>query len=260
MHGNVPALDALLRAAGVMDEGGERLDGDFTVVSIGDLVDGRMKTQDQDEAILKRADSLVDFIVMGNHEWPFFGGMHFNHYHPAPPVRSMLNGYAMRGALGVTFRVGDTLLTHAGVAREYDFATAEEAQAAVEDAWNNLDVYSINRMTGYQHLREHSFQFGEGDRQYDMPKGQLVAGIPYVRQGQDRPGGVLWSDWNEPKNTNFNQVLGHTPVPEGPALTQYMQGETYTLNIDTGAKGGGVVPAVWLDGETGEIIDFVEVD
>ena len=37
-----------------------------------------------------------------------------------------------------------------------------------------------------------------------------------------------------------------------------MKSETYTLNLDAGAKSGLKPYGVWLDGDSGDIIDFVE--
>jgi hypothetical protein len=261
LHGQTELMLALLRAAGVADENGARTEetaGD-TVVSVGDLVNASKGTWTEDERILAAADGLVDLVVMGNHEHPYYGGLPFGGFSPTPPVRAALNAWEREGRVAHEVLIGDTLITHAGVHALFNFETAEEAARAIEDVWDNYERYASVKMTSVVYTRNQVFTFeDEKGKPYVLPKASLVDGLPHRRGGWLDYGGHLWSDWSEPKNARFSQVVGHTQVPEGPVLVQYLQSEKFTLNLDTGAKKGNPPVGVWL-GADGEVIDFVEV-
>jgi len=258
LHGRSAFLTGLLRNAGIVDADGERVLGpdEVTVVSIGDIVDGSRRTVERDREMVRVMDGLVDFLVLGNHEWPFFGGTPFGGFVPDPDVRSALFGMQAQGRLVPAMTVGDTLLTHAGVERPFDFATAEEARDAVQEVFDNQDSLITFRIHSTQ-FSPVTFGFERGGQKWRISQGMLLGGVPSARGGPDQFGGVLWSDWDTPRNANFSQVLGHTPQADGPVLVQRMKSETYTINLDAGAKSKLTPYGVWLDGD-GDIIDFVE--
>jgi hypothetical protein len=261
LHGQTELMLGLLRAAGIATPDGLRTEETAadTVISVGDLINGVMADWSNDEDILKRADGLVDLIVLGNHEHPYYGGLPFSGFSPSPAVRSALYAWELTGRVVHEVVIGDTLITHAGVHAKFRFGTAVEAAAAIEDVWDNYESYATVRMSGPQYTRNRDFGFVKPNgKQYALPMGSLVDGMSEKRGGWLGYGGVLWSDWSEPKNTAFSQVLGHTPVETGPVLIQHLKSEKFTLNLDTGAKGGKSPVGVWLDAD-GEIIDFVEV-
>jgi len=261
LHGRTDLMLGLLRAAGVATPDGRRAQETErdTVISVGDLINGAMSSWDDDERTLREADGLIDLVVIGNHEHPYYGGVPFSGFSPSPAVRSALNSWERAGKMIRQAVIGDTLVTHAGVHSKFRFETALGAAAAIEDAWDNYERYAAVKLGGVVYTRNRDFTFTKpsNGKQYTLPMASLVDGMPEKRGGWLRYGGVLWSDWSEPKNTSFSQVCGHTPVETGPVLVQHLKSEKFTVNIDTGAKSGKGPVGVWLDGD-GEIIDFVE--
>ena len=127
LHGRAPAMLALLRAAGVIDADGRRLTEDL-VVQVGDLINGTMMDWDADTEILKKAEGLVDFWVLGNHDAAYdYPHLSFQGFAPSPSVRSGINRWLGSGRLVPAVVVGDTLITHAGVHEDFDFGTARDA-------------------------------------------------------------------------------------------------------------------------------------
>src|SRR4051812_5492586 len=99
LHGRHRVMADLLEAAGVA-EGGERADGDFIVVSVGDMINGTSSTWDDDERILREAEGLVDLWCIGNHDAAYdYPHMGFSGFAPSAPVRSGLNRWMRSGRL-----------------------------------------------------------------------------------------------------------------------------------------------------------------
>jgi hypothetical protein len=253
LHGYGVELTNLLNYAGVC-ENGERLDGDFQVVSVGDLVNATGDSMARDEAIVGTAESLIDVWVLGNHEAAYFSPhMGFDGFTPHAPVRTEFNRGMRSGKIVPCALVGETLITHAGLVEWFRFKTAQEAHDAIWDVYMNFFDYANPVGPGRATYSGQPYQWGNTR----LPKGTLLDAIPEARGGRHPYGGVLWADWSERKNRNFSQVFGHTPMTEGPALEQFLRGEVFHVNIDAGAKKGKSPVGVWLDGD-GQIIDFVE--
>jgi len=260
LHGRPDALAALLRAAGVTDDRGARAPGDDLVVQLGDLINGTMADWDNDERILRDAEGLIDFWCLGNHDAAYdYPHLAFNGFAPTPAVRSGINRWLGSGKLVPAIVIGDTLISHAGVHEQFAFETAKDAADAIEDVWARYHEYAHVRMTGAPHYSDDAFRFRAHGNEVSLPKALLLDGLPKSRGGWSPLGGILWADWAEPKNTRFSQVVGHTSMADGPVLTQYLQTERFTLNIDAGAKKGLSPYGVWLDSDGG-IIDFVEIE
>lgn len=247
IHGRIESLENLLLSAGVIDLDGERIT-DHQVVSIGDLANATLMDQNGDEACLLTARTWFDKLILGNHEAGYvFDGMSFNGYYPAPHLKSLYNSFYLDRFVVPALLVGNTLLSHAGVHEYYAFESAVEAYEAIWDVWENYREYSEDYTQ--------KFYFPEN---VEIPKALLLDGVSSKRGGNVPMGGILWSDWGEKKNTKFSQVVGHTPIKDGPVWTRYWSKGIYTLNIDCAAKKGLTPWGVWLDAD-GDVLELVTV-
>jgi hypothetical protein len=262
LHGQGDSLVGLLRAAGLADELGEPTGReDVTVISLGDLINGTMPDWDADADILRRAEPLVDVWIAGNHDAVYMLDLHhiaFGGFSPNPAVATAVARWTRSGRVAPCARIGNTLLSHAGVGAAFDFATAADAQLAIERVWAEPLDYIEARMQSSTYVRSRDLTFADGrGGERTVPAGMLLDGITADRGGNKPHGGILWADWSEPKNENFSQVLGHTRNPDGPVLVQRLRAGTFTVNLDTGGGKGNEPVGLWLD-EDGEIVDFVD--
>ena len=257
MHGRPDVLKRLLKEAGIIDEDNRRISNEYMVFSIGDLTSCTLTDVDNDKEIMKFAEDVLDYWVIGNHEAPYFyPHLAFEGFHKNGEIKGLLDLWLRGGRMVPTILWGETLLTHAGVHKDFDFKTGEEAFDAIYDVWVNYQSYAIPKMSGMTYSQDR-FNF-ENQSYGPIPKGSLIDGIPPGRGGGSRTGGILWTDWDEPKNKNFCQVVGHTPIKTGPKLHERVGAGTWVLNIDTGVKKGLVPYGVWLD-ENGQIMEYVTI-
>ena len=233
IHGNFALLWSLLNQEGLVDDEENLTDlgKETTIVSIGDLLNAVMKDITGDEMVAHVAKDWFDFVLVGNHEWPYLEGTAFNGYYAHPPLVGLYNSWFREGFVKPAFVLGNTLISHAGLVYE-DFETADEAMAEIQKAWEE----------------------GRG-QVWDA----FFNAVGYSRGGSYQYGGLLWSDWNEPKNKKFSQIVGHTPDPyrvrmhvaghsQVDAATYVpTKDERYTLCIDTACKGGGVPSGAWIN-------------
>ncbi len=234
IHGNYGALWSLLNQQGLVDDTEERteLGKETFIVSIGDLLNAVLEDVTGDELCASVAETWFDKLIIGNHEWPYlYDTAGFAGYYPHPPLRMLYNMWRRQGFAVPALLVGDTLLTHAGWAFK-TYEHAHDTYAAIMHAWETYP---------------------------DNDQAQIFEAVGYARGGFAPNGGILWSDFrSEPKHKGFSQVVGHTPMPEGPILYERSSNGTFTLNIDCGCKGGGVPAGVWLDDE-GQIVKLAKL-
>ena len=260
IHGKYEALRLLLREAGVIDRDGVRY-GDENgrwdrVVSIGDLANATLNDVNGDEQCLLKARDWFDYLIMGNHESGYlFTDMSFNGYYPAPHLVSLYRHLKDDGFVVPAIMIGNTLLSHAGVHAYFNFEDADEAFDAIYDVWDNYREYELEGDWD----NPEKFIFTYRGQRVEIPKSLLLNAVSNKRGGSTPFGGILWSDWDEAKNTNFSQVVGHSPRETGPIMTQYHGTGTFTLNLDCGAKQGLTPWGVWLD-EEGQVVEFVTVE
>lgn len=258
IHGRYESLEALLKTAGVLSASGEREPAiefvakgaweQYQVISIGDLANATLTDQNGDERCLLKAREWFDKLVLGNHESGYlFDNMGFNGYYPAPHLRSLYNSLRNEDRVVPAVLINNTLLTHAGVHKYFEFDTAEEAYNAINDVWDRYRELSDNW--------DEKFYFGPN---IEIPKALLLDAVAGARGGSAPFGGILWSDWDERKNDRFSQIVGHTPKKNGPILHRYIGTGMFTLNIDCGAKKGLTPYGVWLT-EDGDIDRFVTI-
>lgn len=250
LHGRHDALIALLKAAELIDENNERINWptNHMIVQVGDMINGTMKDWANDEKTMELADGLVDYWIMGNHDICYHHNITFKGFSPNPAVQTGVNRWMNRGLMVPAIVIGDTLITHAGVHEDYNFDTAQNAFEAIDDAWVNYSDYESS-------LDSFKLRSVYG-KVVHLSKADLFGAISYARGGKSPRGGILWSDWNEPKNSNFNQVFGHTPMMDGPVMTTYRGSGRFILNIDVGTKSGRDPVGVWinLDGSLGSFV------
>lgn len=255
IHGKPEALRRLLQAAGVVNDADERNAlvclkthdefAPYKVVSVGDLLNGVLEDANGDEQCLLRSSSWVDKLVMGNHESGYvFNNMGFNGFTSLPHLASAYRSLAMQGKVVPAVLVGETLVTHAGVVEQFQFLTASSAYKAIMNTWENYT------------RPEFQSEYFDFPNFVDIPKYLLLDGIGRRRGGNSPVSGILWADWKEPKNFFFNQIMGHTPMPEGPVHTTYATQGTFTINIDAGGKSGYNPWGVWLDSD-GRVVQFI---
>jgi hypothetical protein len=196
--------------------------------------------------------SLIDIMLLGNHEHPYFGGPAFSgfaHYAELQHALSLLNN---TGLIQPALEVDGILLTHAGVTRDIDRVDvwheggdnkAREVANGLNTLWRNKD---------YAHA--------------------MFSCIGHTRGGAHPLGGVLWSDYSEPKSTLFPQIFGHTVAEEWRAIGSMHGGPTFpmtvwhdgdmpariqTLCIDIGVgKCATAIVGAWIrDGEV-EVVEY----
>jgi len=232
LHGNWRMLDALIDKAGVArTQDGREADGDF-VVQLGDLINAVASSLDDDRTILARARKLIDVVLVGNHEHPYFGGPRFSGFWDDPE----LGRAVLAAAWQPSFLIRDVLLTHAGVTPEIAAspqATAREIHDSLVATWGTNRTAACFSQIGRARSRWSLSEFG----------------------------GILWSDAAEPR-APFRQVHGHTPDRDGPRLPADPHGWTGSINLDVGmARGATRGVALWVeqDGSLGRLVE-VELD
>jgi Calcineurin-like phosphoesterase len=214
LHGNHELLRLLLREAHVPLTAAARSHAGVRVVQLGDLVNCVAIDLDADLETLERAQDWLDLVLLGNHEYPYFGGPSFGGFWYDREVDRALHALAGAGLVKPCERIGDTLLTHAGVTEHWGVGDALSAATLITSAWDGLADPGVLRAIGW------------------------------ARGGQHREGGITWSDWSESR-APFPQVHGHTPHPfDGPLLR--MPGPVVDLDVG-GSRSGRRLVGLWLD-------------
>ncbi len=233
LHGHPESLRGLLVTAGLIDTDDKKtsLGSETQIVSIGDLFNAVRSDIGGDEETLELVHHF-DVLILGNHEAPYIGLGRFGGYYEHPPLRVAYNGYVRSGLVQPAVLVGETLLTHAGVHEKFAFPTAKDAYDGIMEVWEAYPNWDWQDNFHFKPL---------------IPKPLLIEGVGPRRGGSAPFGGILWCDWNEPKNSNFNQVFGHTPMTGGPTWGDLDHPTRFHLNIDCDAKHGSPPCGVWLN-------------
>lgn len=219
VHGNVDLLRNLLIRAGILNGAGKRVDHDTRVIQIGDLCNCVVESRDGDMACLDAAPDWLDVVLVGNHEYPYFGGPKFSGFFDFPEVGDKLKTLAKSGLIQPCVYLEGTLVTHAGVSIDHayhGYSTAFDAMTSIENAWF-----------------------------YSRATDPVLTDIGYARGGCARFGGILWSDRHEPKNRSFPQIVGHTPLD---AVTVDLDHNNPIHYIDVGGKNASRLAGVWVEG------------
>lgn len=227
LHGRYLLALGLLQEVGIVDEQGARVrDSDVCSVQLGDLANCVAEDRARDAQLLRKARAWFDVCLIGNHEHPYFGGPAFSGFKPIAEIEQLVMNIPWRVALAV----GDTLITHAGVAPWLDLPNAQVAERVLNEAWKD-------------NVAAHPF----------------LAAIGRARYGRSEYGGVLWRDAiEEPISDSFSQVFGHTADVIGPTNDYSPNAGTYALNLDCGGhRDVRRIVGAWLD-EDGALLETVE--
>src|SRR5262245_16986882 len=96
-HSNWRSIMGLLAQEGIVDARWEnKIRDNVTVVSIGDLINGVMGSRDEDLRCLRMVGKVIDLLILGNHESPYFGFTAFNGFFMYPEVQEKIRALANR--------------------------------------------------------------------------------------------------------------------------------------------------------------------
>lgn len=205
-HGDHDAAVRLLRKVGALDADYQRTPG-WLVVHMGDLIDARESTvADDGLALALVEDGLIDLLLVGNHEQPYFYGQEFYGFHFDADLSERLRALKADGKLVAAHAHGSKLITHAGVT---PFWGARFGWTNPYDAAKEINALWVER-----------------------PQHSLFDQLGKARGGLSETGGILWSDFEEPRFGGFNQIHGHTFV--GPQWKNADDGWHYALCLDNG--------------------------
>lgn len=210
-HGNIEGLLRALRKKNLIDDSGKRLEsGDNKIYSIGDLANCVEDSLRGDLACLDLVGDVLDGMIMGNHEMPYFdNGNTFWGFQYFPEIQDELEKLLEGDLLGSSVQFGDALITHAGI-------TLQLCPKGSPSFVHNL-------------LEEH---FYAKDWNYS-----LFSSVGAERGGRSPVGGILWCDFDrEFVPTPFPQIMGHTP--------KYVRMKENALCIDVGSKNPEIEPFI----------------
>lgn len=237
LHGRHDLARGILTAEHVPLTAFERRAAGVWTVQLGDLANCVVGSHDSDLAILTVAADWFDTVLVGNHEHPYLGGGAFSGFQPFRDIEERLHRLDTLGILQPCLRIGDTLLTHAGVTPDWRLGDARDARDAISACWRADRAAPVFNQVG-----------------------RARCGGYRAPHGWPEHGGILWSDWAEPREDGFNQIHGHTPVKGRPIAERWKRWPPrWALNLDAGAcfawrsrPAGNRVVAAWI-GEDGEI-------
>jgi hypothetical protein len=205
VHGNLDLLAGLLQLAGVLDENLERSHREeIRTVQLGDLCNCVTSSVVDDQRCLDHVEQWFDVYLVGNHEHPHLGGPAFAGFWRDLVLHHRLRTLHAIGVLQPCLLVDGILLTHAGVTPEWALPTVEETEAYVRRWWRD-----------------------------DPAQAPVFSSIGRLRGGLSRTGGVLWSDWEEPKAPHLRQIFGHT-VGDEVRHASFPDGDGWAVCLDLG--------------------------
>jgi hypothetical protein len=259
MHGNWRLALGLLEQEGLIDYDDEqprRLRTEDRVVQLGDLCNCVRGSINDDIQSTRLVGPIIDEMVVGNHEHPYFGGPPFDGFAWFAELREAIHKLDDRGLIQAALEVDGILLTHAGITRDFDAV----------DRWHEGDENKAREVANGLNWLWHEKQYTHA----------MFSAIGQLRGGIHPHGGILWSDWREAKATILTQIVGHTVGKtwraEGPVngTPSFMLIRPYadatplpvqTLCIDIGAgKHSRNILGCWIrDGEV-ELVQYEQQD
>lgn len=203
-HGNYDGLMRALQAKKIVDKNGNRqLARKNKIFSIGDLANCVKESKDGDKACLDLVPSVIDGLIIGNHEIPYFDPKNaFSGFFPYEGIARRLNDLLEYGVIHASVLKNNTLISHAGVSK-----TMLSYNMKAKEAYENIN----------EHFRARNWNHG------------WFSSVGYARGGMNPSGGIIWCDFEkEMIPTKFPQIVGHTP--------KYVRTKGNVLCIDVGAK------------------------
>lgn len=216
-HGNHQLVRGLLIQERLIDENGRRFDNSTHVVQLGDLCNCVAPTIHDDLACLQFAQEWFDVMLIGNHEYAYFGGdFPFDGFWPDPEIKMRLHQLNAREFIKAAHAVDDILITHAGLT---PWAMKRLAAPDLSPAGIAFSLNSIWKMD---------------------PRDPIFAVEGMARGGRQKEGGVLWADWSEPKLRKIRQLIGHS-------VDDRIRYKNSATCIDLGAgKGSTRMAGAWI--------------
>jgi len=213
-HGNGTLVRGLLKQEGLPRPG-------VFVVQLGDLANCVLESEADDMDALSIVGDGIDLMLLGNHEAPMLNSDYsarFVGFYQHASVHHMMKHLVSRDAIQLSYVADDVLVTHAGLSSYWGRPdkTAEAAHQNLEHAWRS------------------------GSWRHDS----IVMACGRARGGFNAEGGILWSDWSEPKRSAFPQLVGHSVGEE-------IRRKRSAICIDLGAgKQRTRIAGAWIrDGE-----------
>lgn len=217
IHGRYEKLLEQLVKHKITDKDGNRqLSRRHQVVSIGDLA--HCAPEDYgDVKCLSLIGDVIDTLIVGNHEIPYFDSNNTFAGYTYDGVTSEILHLANAGGYIVPCILrGDVLISHAGLDERHvhhypqTYNTAKYHHDRLHEAWNS-QLYSYSAFDA----------------------------IGYARGGDAEVGGILWCDFDDELISPFPQIVGHTPGG--------LRMKKNALCIDTGAKHDGTPTILEID-------------
>ena len=189
IHGELDICAGLLRQEGILNDQWERIDNDTFTVQMGDFLNCVVSSLVNDNRCLDHSE-WFDFLLVGNHEHPYFGGPAFSGFFKDPVMVHRLRLLDSMERYKVAVDCDGILVTHAGVTTDLFDALQQEGVKAskIADALNGL--WKMDKTA-------HPF-----------------SSISWNRGGPYKTGGILWADWKEYKTPKLTQIVGHSVGPE----------------------------------------------
>lgn len=222
-HGGFDAIVNTLMAAGAIDRAGEK-NPDWRVVHVGDLANMAPQGRDfrgfisEDLETLAFADTVIDDLVVGNHEVFYSHGLpmgwkgmaEFHELHP--DLLPFMHGMVRRGKYVAAVEVDGMLVTHAGLHPKWLAYRYPNDPVKVAEMLNDELIQAV------------------------MDRDAHVGKYPAILDGD----GIFWlrpqvkgmpdGRWTYGQKTEYTQVVGHTPDWRHP---RYIKDRNVWL-IDTG--------------------------
>lgn len=192
-HGNWRLVLGLLEQEGLVENGYvdvRRIRKEVPVIQLGDFGNCVTGSINDDLEALRLVGPIVDLMLVGNHEHPYFGGPRFDGFAHYDELRRALLRLNDLDLIRAAHEVDGILLTHAGVTGDAD---------AIDKWYGGGENKAAEMAHGLNTLWRNG-DFGHG----------MFSAIGRSRGGLNALGSILWSDWSEPKCTLFPQIFGHT--------------------------------------------------
>ena len=242
-HGNRELVLGLLEQEEIVEDGKRIAGSEVQVIQLGDLANCVASSVNDDLDALALVGPVIDFMLIGNHEHPYFGGPAFTGFWPDPMVSRARQRLADYRLIYAAYAVDDILLTHAGLTEDFSY------EKELAQAWAG----ELNELWDHD------------------PTNIVFSMIGRSRGGWYENGGILWSDWSEPKSGKVRQIVGHTVgenwrafmPPNGGSPTFAMvlpDGDRHKVSrlcLDVGAgKGATRILGAWVNEGEVTIVEY----
>lgn len=253
IHGNWRLALGLLEQEGLIEyveDLPRRQHLEHRVVQLGDLCNCVRGSINDDLQAVKLVGPIIDVMLIGNHEHPYFGGIPFDGFAYYMELKNEILKLNDRNLIQAALEVDGIMFSHAGVVQSADGIEEWRTDNKAADFAESLCTLWLAKE--YTHA--------------------MFNTIGQARGGRFSEGGVLWADWKEPKTTQFPQIFGHTVgktwraegsvngVPNFTLIRPYadatpMQVQTLCLDIGAGKTSRNIL-GCWIRNGRVEIVEY----